>query len=135
MFIYVYSYGTFLQIAKSAELLGLLRGEGVVWCLIADVAGRFRGGCCSGCCWQCRWWCLIANVVEGVNYRVSIVSRLVLGLSLVVFVWVGGVCYWWCLLAGVAGGCRGGCCVGVAGGVRSWIWVGGVVLGGGLACF
>ena len=31
------------------------------------VAGRRCGGCCPGC----RWWCLIANVVEGVAYRVS----------------------------------------------------------------
>ena len=39
------------------------------------------------------------------------------------------------LACGCGWGCRGGCCVGVAGGVRSWIWVGGVVLGGGLAWF
>ena len=33
------------------------------------VAGRRCGGCCPGC----RWWCLIAIVVEGVAYRVSLV--------------------------------------------------------------
>ena len=82
-----------------------------------DVTGRPCGGCCPGC----HWWCLIANVVEGVAYRVSPVSPLgLLG-------FLG--CCWLCLIAGVAGRCRGGSCVGVAGGVRSRIWVGGVVLG------
>ena len=47
--------------------------------------------------------------MEGVTYRVSIVSRLVLGLSLVVFVWVGG------------GGVTGGACLRV--------WLGGVAEG------
>ena len=39
--------------------------EGFVWdvsCLIADVAGRYRGGCCLGFCWECRWQCLIAEL-------------------------------------------------------------------------
>lgn len=30
-------------------------------CLIADVAGRYRGGCCLDVCWECRWRCLIAE--------------------------------------------------------------------------
>ena len=65
--------------------------------------------------------------------RVSL--RVSFGMFLVVFdCGCGWECRWWCLTAGMAGRCRGGCCVG-SGGVRSRIWVGGVVLCGGLVCF
>ena len=50
--------------------ISLRRGRvvGGGW-LCVCVAGRRCGGCCPGC----RWWCLIAIVVEGVAYRVSLV--------------------------------------------------------------
>ena len=56
-------------------------------------------------------------------------------MSLVVF---DCVCGWGVLLVVLAvwlGGVAEGVVWGVAGGVRSRIWVGSVVLGGGLACF
>ena len=91
------------------------------------VAGRRCGGCCPGR----RWWCLIANVMEGVAYRVLPVSpyRAIgfLGVSLVVF---DRVCPWAVLLMVLDCGCGWEVSQRVARGVRSRIWVGGVVLGG-----
>ena len=129
------------------------------WCLSADVAGRCHGGCCLGCCWECRWWCLIAE--WGGRCRGG--CRGVVGRwgCCWWYLIVSGECCWWKLIVGVAGRRCGGCCPGcrgawsqmswrvspigcrlcrlyrvswgIAGGVRSRIWVGGVVLGGGLA--